>query len=122
MSNAMPKTAQFVVINGKYMPRALYNDGAVFFIYISTNWTRVAITSINEAVLKYSIFRGTRRKYHIIQDAADASANTNVTAIPMLRDTSILFDTPKNEHRARNLIRTILFTNKALRTIMYHVI
>ena len=37
LSNAVPNTAQFVVIKGKYTPKALYKTGENFFITISTN-------------------------------------------------------------------------------------
>mgnify|MGYP001582953908 CR=1 FL=1 len=119
---ATPRTAQFVAINGRYMPRALYSAGDDFFIYISTSWTNIAITRIKDAVLKNSIFNGERKKYQIIHEADDAMVITNITAIPILMDTSILFDTPKNEHKARNRISTMLFINSALSTIIYHVI
>ena len=41
-----PKTAQLVVIKGKYIPNDLYKDGEYFLINRPTTWTKLAITKI----------------------------------------------------------------------------
>ena len=56
----IPRTAQFVVISGRYTPKALYKAGLNFFKNISTNWTNAAINKINTIVSKYSTLNGTR--------------------------------------------------------------
>ena len=50
---ATPRTAQLVVISGRYTPSAAYSDGITFFKNISTNCTKDAITSINTIVSRY---------------------------------------------------------------------
>jgi hypothetical protein len=60
--SAAPRIAQFVVIRGKYMPRALYRDGTDFFKNISISCTREAITRMKAIVLRYSRFSGIRIK------------------------------------------------------------
>ena len=52
-STATPSMAQFVVIKGRYIPSAWYKAGLNFWIAISINWTKEAITRINDIVLKY---------------------------------------------------------------------
>ena len=55
---ATPKTAQFTVIKGRYMPKNLYSGGLIFLITISTNCTKVAITKIKEMVRRYVRLKG----------------------------------------------------------------
>ena len=50
--SATPRTAQFVVIRGRYTPRLCYNAGMDFFKNISTNCTSAAITRINTIVCR----------------------------------------------------------------------
>ena len=50
---ATPSTAQFVVIRGRKTPSALYSDGDVLAIAISTNWTNAAIIRIKAIVWRY---------------------------------------------------------------------
>ena len=45
-----PSTAQFVVISGRYTPRALYSEGEVLLITISTSCTSTAMTRIKAMV------------------------------------------------------------------------
>jgi Na+-translocating ferredoxin:NAD+ oxidoreductase RnfA subunit len=60
--NVTAKIAQFVVISGKYIPIAEYNDLKFFFKNISTNCTNAAMTNINNAVRKNTKSNGTRTK------------------------------------------------------------
>ena len=45
-----PRTAQLVVIRGRYTPRALYSAGTAFFRNISTTWTMEAMTRMKATV------------------------------------------------------------------------
>ena len=47
MNKDPPKIAQFTAINGKKIPKELYNEGANFSTIISTNCTMVAMVAIN---------------------------------------------------------------------------
>ena len=52
MKSEPPKIAQFTVINGKKIPRELYNEGENFSTTISTNCTIEAITAMKRINLK----------------------------------------------------------------------
>ncbi len=45
-----PRTAQLVVMRGKYTPSAWYKVGVALSMTISTNCTRTAMTKIKEMV------------------------------------------------------------------------
>ena len=62
MVRATPRTAQLVVISGRYTPRASYRLTIFFFKNISTNCTRAAITRINTMVCRYWMFNGVSTK------------------------------------------------------------
>ena len=50
LSKATPKIAQFVVIKGRYIPKASYKLVIFFLRKSSTSCTKVAITSMNATV------------------------------------------------------------------------
>jgi hypothetical protein len=115
--NVTPRIAQFVVIKGRYMPRALYNARYVFFRNISTSCTSDAMVSMKTAVRRKTRFNGKRitlKTIHVIQAAR---VMTNITAMPIPVAVSTVLDTPKNGHRPKKRIKTILLTKNAARNI-----
>ena len=72
-----------------------------FFMNISTNCTSEAMTRINAMVFRYVSSSGTRMKWYTSQVNRDASAMTNMTAMPMPAAVSTLLDTPRNGQQPR---------------------
>ena len=99
---ATPSTAQFVVISGRYTPRALYNEGTNFFKNISTICTSAAITRINTIVFKYSNPSGLRINWCNIPATNDARVITKITAPPIPAAVSVFLETPRKEQIPRN--------------------
>jgi hypothetical protein len=99
---ATPNIAQFVVINGRYMPSALYSEGINFFSTISSNCTIEAITRIKVNKLKYGISSGTKTKLYSSHEIVPAKNITTITDkdIPIAEER--FFDTPIKEHIPKN--------------------
>ncbi len=113
-SKATPKTAQFVVINGKYIPKARYSVGENLFKNISTSWTSEAITRIKATVSRNSMFNGTRINVKTIQEIIPAKVMTNITAMPIPIAVSTFLETPKKGQIPKKRITMKLFIKIAL--------
>ena len=98
--NAKPKTTQFVVINGKKIPKALYKPGKNFLIINSTNWTKQAITKILTTVAindKSTPNASLSLVYNkpIAHENKPAITQTNVNAKPIPTAEDVFLEIPK---------------------------
>jgi len=115
---ATPNTAQFVAIRARYIPKIRYKAGLNFCINISISCTKLAITSINDKVRRYSIWNGFNKKLYTAQVIIDEAVITNVTASPMYKAVFVSLDTPIKGQSPRNFERIKLFINITLMTII----
>ncbi len=83
------------------MPSDAYSAGMFFFMNISMNCTRAAMTRMKTTVCMYSILQA-RRSCWIGKVTIEAIPITSVTAIPMPFALSRSLETPRNGQMPRN--------------------